>query len=411
MSHRDSSPFVLVVAALLQGSFAWHATAMPGSARVAWHYRGLAIALLRQPAVTFSTVVPPQSMADEKFEQAIALCESFASGMLPEHELESVPLMLDEVFTLDFAELRGRHFSAGSSWRTAVNVTCLQPAEGVDGGQLFNDELLAMPTRPGRACVGGHCSRACSRVQLRWLASETECAALVREAVELQPGTGPTGELEMHNLYLKLVAASGQVRTTLLFIRLLERMRRAIALEYGLPLHSLSPVTAFISRSVPNDDVTRRLVHVDESSWGAYHYSAVLYLCTSAEALAADGVRTAAADFSGGALHFVDSRRPVPRADSVLLPRRGLAAIFSSGWENVHVVAPVDTGVRHAIPAFFSTVPEAQPAPWDGHDGLPARGAAARAAALWRHGLMPQREEDFIAFMRHWARVFDAEQW
>jgi hypothetical protein len=90
-------------------------------------------------------------MADEKFEQAIALCESFASGMLPEHELESVPLMLDDVFTLDFAELRGRHFSAGSSWRTAVNVTCLQPAEGVDGGQLFNDELLAMPTRPGRA--------------------------------------------------------------------------------------------------------------------------------------------------------------------------------------------------------------------------------------------------------------------
>ena len=407
MSRRDSSPFMLVVAALLQGSFAWHATPMPGvSSRAALHYRGLAMALLRRP------VVAPKSIADEKFEQAVAFCESFASGMLPEHELESVPLMLDEVFTLDFAELRGRHFPpAGSSWRTAVNVTCLQPAEGVDGGQLFNDELLAMPTRPGRACVGGHCSRACSRVQLRWLASETECAALVREAVELQPGTGPTGELEMHNLYLKLVAASGQVRTTLLFIRLLERMRRAIALEYGLPLHSLSPVTAFISRSVPNDDVTRRLVHVDESSWGAYHYSAVLYLCTSAEALAADGVRTAAADFSGGALHFVDSRRPVPRADSVLLPRRGLAAIFSSGWENVHVVAPVDTGVRHAIPAFFSTVPEAQPAPWDGHDGLPARGAAARAAALWRHGLMPQREEDFIAFMRHWARVFDAEQW
>ena len=77
----------------------------------------------------------------------------------------------------------------------------------------------------------------------------------------------------------------------------------------------------------------------------------------------------------------------------VVLPRRGTAALFSSGWENVHQVARVTAGQRHSLPAFFTTEQPPTPAPW----GVDKRGGApecraARAAALWELGLMPRSE-------------------
>ena len=34
---------------------------------------------------------------------------------------------------------------------------------------------------------------------------------------------------------------------------------------------------------------------------------------------------------------------------------QGRALIFSSGWENIHYVGAVTSGVRIALPAFFGT--------------------------------------------------------
>ena len=103
---------------------------------------------------------------------------------------------------------------------------------------------------------------------------------------------------------------------TLLFVRLLERMRRATAIEFGVPLRSLSPRQAFISRVLPHSDPERASIHADECSVPGYHYSAVLYLSTSVEALQADqagavtageaarAAHAAEADFAGGELRF-----------------------------------------------------------------------------------------------------------
>eukprot|EP00966_Prymnesium_polylepis_P071825 1668115-Prymnesium_polylepis.1 len=69
-----------------------------------------------------------------------------------------------------------------------------------------------------------------------------------------------------HNMYLMASAAAGDVRTTLTFVRLLERMRRVIAHEYGLCLSSVAPRQTFVSRISESGDATRQSLHVDESS-------------------------------------------------------------------------------------------------------------------------------------------------
>ena len=71
-------------------------------------------------------------------------------------------------------------------------------------------------------------------------------------------------------------------------------------------------------------------------------------------------------------------------------------------------------GRRHSLPAFFTTEAPPTPAPWarGDHQRRGAReGSAARAAALWELGLMPRSEGDFMAFMWHWAQLFDPGAW
>lgn len=378
-----------------------------------------------QPAMPRRPVVPcqPASTADKLFDSVVDLCIAHKRGV--DVDFERVPWLFDEVLRQDEAALRELYVDRSGYLRAITNLTCLQPLDGDGDGvqQTFNEELLALPTREGRACVRGACSCACSRVTLS-LASEEVCARLVEHAAALQPPAASG----THNLHLKLCAAAGELPTTLLFVRLLERMRRATAIEFGVPLRSLSPRQAFISRVLPHSDPERASIHADECSVPGYHYSAVLYLSTSVEALQADqagavtageaarAARAAEADFAGGELRFYgrDADPDAPRASvsEVVLPRRGTAALFSSGWENVHQVARVTAGQRHSLPAFFTTEQPPTPAPW----GVDKRGGApecraARAAALWELGLMPRSEGDFMAFMWHWAQLFDPGAW
>ncbi len=77
------------------------------------------------------------------------------------------------------------------------------------------------------------------------------------------------------------------------------------------------------------------VVHVDEASTRAYHYSCVLYLSEDS-------------DYKGGNFVFTDpdpkdkTRRVLTRVS----PGRGNAVMFSSGWENVHYVDAVTEGER-----------------------------------------------------------------
>ena len=124
-----------------------------------------------------------------------------------------------------------------------TNVTCLLPAEGHDGTQLFNDELAALPTREGRA--SSRCSPSCSRVAVPGFATARECAELVEAATALMPDDADKSEVFLDGAE---PASHQDMRLQLLLIRCVERVRRLLAHEYGLPLRALRPAHAFVRR-------------------------------------------------------------------------------------------------------------------------------------------------------------------
>ena len=68
---------------------------------------------------------------------------------------------------------------------------------------------------------------------------------------------------------------------------------------------------------------------------------------------------------------------------------------------HVHQVLPVESGVRHAIPAFFVTRPVA--AATKASDVV--RDDNTIADALWRLALWPQTEGDVRTFMQLWHEL------
>lgn len=343
-----------------------------------------------------STGLPlsPVPLHNEPFILAEAAARAAAEGTTEScRHIRNIPSLLREAFARDDDMVRRTHYDPASSSRTVTNLTCLRPPEGVDGHMLFDHDLLQMPTAPGRECAGGCCASACSRVMLSGLVSDEES----HRAVQLVTPWLPPPDDNTFNLYLKLSAASGDVATHLQLIRLVERMRRAIAIEYGLALSSLRPSQAFVSRITEETETSvYTQLHVDESSTKSFHYSAVLYL-------------SPASDFEGGALWFgvpgaegaVGTLERAAGESTLVTPHAGLCALFSSGWENPHAIAPLHAGSRLAMPAFFTTQPSTAPPPFAPGD------EEAKAEALWRCGIMPERAEDFFAFMQAWPLFFD----
>lgn len=325
------------------------------------------------------------ALGASRFDVAVELCERRIVHGEPIALSRALPSLLRECFEDDVDATLQR------SERTLLaNVTCLCPTDGVSGDQLFNDELLrfqAAQTREGRQCRGGACGDACSRVALAGLASAAECDEMRRRAAALMAshGSRPEGRSphldeavarEETSLSLDALAAGGDVRALLLFVRLLERVRRAIAREYGLPLNSIFADSGFVSRiSARAAPASYGIVHADESSSDRFHYSALLYLNSQHEGSEGDG------SFGGGEFVFSDApveqtpspwRSPQPspvaglttaidaagRSEWRLAPVKGRALLFSGGLENVHYVAPVTgDGERFAIGTFWTTAP------------------------------------------------------
>ena len=87
-------------------------------------------------------------------------------------------------------------------------------------------------------------------------------------------------------------------------------------------------------------------------------------------------------------------------------PQRGRALIFSSGWENLHFVDVIRSGIRHAVVGFFMTRPQ-----WaaDGADDM--RGVVDTsdvAHALMQYFLCPVSDEDEGQFTMLWHSIFAA---
>ena len=306
-----------------------------------------------------------ENAVQEAFWAAVAAVESTPEdGQLS----AEVPGLLHHVFDADLQQLLGRA-------KQVRNVTCMQPArDGLEPeGGLMDDALAALPLRPGRACDGGSCCDACSRVMFPAFATPAEVDAFLEE---LQHAIVPP----LHQFSLAKCAFR-DARTTLIFVRLVERMRRAVAHEYGLPLSTVTPMQTFVSCFQGAKNKQGGL-HSDESTHREFHYSAVLYLSTRQ------------VDFEGGSFAFSDAPEAADPPQAVgtsrvltpLSPSKGSAVVFSSGWENMHEVEPLVSGTRFAVPSFFSTCPVIP------HD--PPANDAEVADELWRTLLFPKTAGD-----------------
>lgn len=326
---------------------------------------------------TLPAAVRAPAIGLSPYDKAIDLCERVVAHGDATASLIEVPALLQETFAADFERV------LSSARRDLIsNLTCLCPADGTDGTGLFGDELMHFQessTQVGRQCDGGACGPACSRVTYSGVASPEECAelrALVAArlvADDLEEEAGAVANVDVSD-----AADAGDVKLAFLMLRLIERLRRMVAHEWGLAPAQVRASSAFVARirADPEDEQTTggggdgpgyAAAHADESSYASFHYSAVLHLHS-----AGDG-------FEGGAFVFTDppdddvgnatpsgglmaawARKLLglraERWQTRIAPQAGRALLFSSGWENVHYVEPC-TGERFALPVFFECVP------------------------------------------------------
>eukprot|EP00536_Pseudo-nitzschia_multiseries_P015611 jgi/Psemu1/263085/estExt_Genewise1Plus.C_9190018 len=279
----------------------------------------------------------------------------------------SVPRMLHHVFDADLQLLLTRE-------KQTTNVTCMQPDDstGLAGAArkmnyIFDDgDHKNLPLTEGRKCEGGTCCDKCSRNIFPTFATDNESNL----------DTFPQLSRFTFNDVERVSSA-----TILQFVRLIERVRRTIAHEYGLDLKTILPLQAYSRKYVAG--TTQQgggggegdfvILHTDEATHDGYHYSCVLYLSThgvdfeggsfvfndpgdEAEAVAVDDDDDDEVDEG----HYGSLEEEIRRAGRKLTPynpTRGAAVIFSSGWENMHEVEKITSGTRYAVPCFFTTCP------------------------------------------------------
>lgn len=377
---------------------------------------------------------------DSVFQDACNICERVLAGDNPEDafaEFLTVPVLLREVFEAD-AE---KYLQATRPGSAAQELMCLRPAaldleadelEDMFGGAIRGDGLVDLSLEPGRVAgdvLDGSCSGRCSRVVMPEFATEAECAELARLASSIMAPPMENDDpdpVALTQLGLGDCAAQGHARTTLLFVRLVERLRRAVAHEYNLPLETVAPHTAFVSRWVAKGGCgSGTPVHGDEAACVGFHYSTVLHLDTQGDSF--EGGDFVFSDRATAASACACAAGTAPLADAVvelgdelahdekstagrlltrLSPQRGRAMMFSSGWENLHFVDEITAGVRHAMPAFFCTHAEwAEAGPEDMRGPVPQQDVAS---ALWQHLLSPQDAEDQGQFTLLWHSLFAA---
>ena len=115
-----------------------------------------------------------QSRADAAFEAAVQHC---SAAMQTQMLSQEVPGLLRTCFAEDHQAHLERVVAINSPAKLVQNVTCMRPAEGVDGSWCFDEALFGLSLREGRACVGGACCDACSRVCWPDLATPEEMHA------------------------------------------------------------------------------------------------------------------------------------------------------------------------------------------------------------------------------------------
>ena len=132
----------------------------------------LRVAAQKGDAAMLSALVEGGAVMDEDtahdaFWAAVQMCETVPEGasLSP-----AVPELLAHVFDADMQQLIGRD-------KLTSNVTCMMPSadapktekDHAPGYGVIDEKLEAVPLQEGRACLGGECCEACSRVPTRGL--------------------------------------------------------------------------------------------------------------------------------------------------------------------------------------------------------------------------------------------------
>jgi len=207
----------------------------------------LALGLLANAARPAAPPVNRVRPQDATFRDVIARCSRLldseaADGEACSDAFADVPRMLRQVFDADFAE----YIALTRPAALTHNVTCLKPADA--DAAIRGDGLVVAEMVEGRVCDG--CTGTCARMALHGFATAEECERMCTLAeVHMAPPTTPgSAPVSMGQLSLTECAASGDVELTLIMARVVERLRRATAHEYGLPLARLAFHSVFVSR-------------------------------------------------------------------------------------------------------------------------------------------------------------------
>eukprot|EP01116_Phalansterium_solitarium_P025688 TRINITY_DN9946_c0_g1_i1.p1 TRINITY_DN9946_c0_g1~~TRINITY_DN9946_c0_g1_i1.p1 ORF type:complete len:308 (-),score=106.40 TRINITY_DN9946_c0_g1_i1:349-1272(-) len=129
----------------------------------------------------------------------------------------------------------------------------------------------------------------------------------------------------------------------LLLLEVLERVKAAVVDEFGVAPSRLWLTTPTFFSRIRSDAVAVTMndeywhEHIDRIAYGSFVYSSLIYLSDYGT------------DFEGGEFVFVDGQRT-----HTIHPAKGRFHLFTSGSENVHYVAKVTRGVRHALTIAFT---------------------------------------------------------
>lgn len=326
-------------------------------------------------------------------------------AMLQAQIANDTALAAQRLFALDDIKLSatGPVARLPASRRGALSqrLRCLRPSAEDAPRNLYDEELLNAALSAGRACAT--CGRQCALHVFDDVATGAEVAALVAHgrsvlaqtaAEEVAPASGHTpasaagtreaGERVDFAESADLARGSTVGGGHLLGLRLAERLRRLTAETFDVPRARLRVTEHFMRRSAPGNDY---LVHCDEAICDQFQYSSVLWLSDHGQ------------HFDGGELAFYRNRswRSLPWL--LVEPAAGRAAVFSSGWENVHGIKPVERGERWAFVAVFALIAAAAPPP-------KAPPAPPRADAFFS-ACVRTASRNYTACRQDWAHFLD----
>ena len=219
----------------------------------------------------------------------------------------------------------------------------IAPASGLEGGR----QQWALPLQGVPPFPVPDATPHCARLVVDELATERECERLIG-TIRLALGSDALGSASTADKsFPLLIDAAPQLLGEgghALAMALLERVQKEVERSFGGPvapsgamLFWLSPSTTLPDDSGGDFD-SYAVPHIDQVNVADYHISSLLYLNTVGQHNTFDGALFAFND---------------PDGDKLVAPVAGRLLAFTSGFENLHQVQPIERGDRFALSVWF----------------------------------------------------------